>query len=66
MGDGDLADHTYFHMHHRKAEKSFRLPTGPILEFDKLVSACEKIISPNKRKERLDKTFLCGDFESYY
>lgn len=64
MGTGDLGDHTYFHMHHRKADEGFRLPTGPVMEFDVLVSACEKVLAPQNRESRLKHAFLSGQFES--
>ena len=63
MGEGDLGEHTYFHMHHRKVEKAFRLPTGPMLDFDKIVSGIEKVLSPAVRQQRLKKLFLAGEFE---
>lgn len=63
MGEGDLGDHTYFHMHHRQVEKGFRLATGPLLEFDKIVSGIEKALSPKERKKRLWALFKAGKFE---
>ena len=61
MGDGDLGEHTYFHFH-RSIEDDFRHATGPMFEFDKLVSGIEKVLAPVERKRRLVKTFLAGDF----
>lgn len=61
MGDGDLGEHTYFHFH-RSSEDDFRHATGPMLEFDKLVSGIERVLAPSNRKERLEKTFRGGKF----
>lgn len=63
MGDGDLGEHTYFHMHHRQVEDGFRLATGPITEFDKIVSGIEKILAPTTRQERLERLFDEGKFQ---
>ncbi len=63
MGDGDLGEHTYFHMHHRQVENGFRLATGPISEFDKIVSGIEKVLAPTTRKERLERLFDNGKFQ---
>jgi hypothetical protein len=62
MGDGDLGEHNYFHFH-RTTEDEFRHATGPMLEFDKIVSGIERVLAPKERQKRLEKTFLSGQFE---
>jgi hypothetical protein len=62
MGSGDLGEHTYFHFH-RSLEGEFRHATGPMFEFDKIVSGIERVLAPKYRQERLEKTFLSGKFE---
>ncbi len=62
MGEGDLGDHSYFHMHHRQVEHGFRMATGPMLEFDKIVSGIESILAPAQRKRRFQKLFDAGKF----
>jgi hypothetical protein len=42
MGDGDLGGHHYFHFH--RAEEGFRHVTGPVFEFDKIVSGIERVL----------------------
>lgn len=61
MGDGDLGEHTYFHFH-RRSDGGFRHATGPMFEFDKLVSGIETILAPKQRAERLKRDFLAGEF----
>ena len=61
MGNGDLGEHTYFHFH-RSTEETFRHATGPMIEFDKVVSGIERVLSPAERSRRLEKTFLRGEF----
>ena len=63
MGDGDLGEHTYFHLHHRQVENGFRLTTGAVIEFDKLVSGIEGTLAPKTRRDRLQRLFDTGKFD---
>lgn len=62
MGEGDLGEHAYFHLHHRKVERGFRLATGPVTDFDKVVSGIEGHLAPIQRRNRLRKSFEQGKF----
>ncbi len=42
----------------------FRYATGPILEFDKILSGCEKVLAAKQRADRLTKWFNEGKFEA--
>lgn len=62
MGDGDLGKHGYFHFH-RSTQKDFRHETGPLIEFDRVVSGLEAILARDSRAARLLKAFEEGDFQ---
>lgn len=62
MGDGDLGEHSHFHLH-RKVDGGLRLPTSAVTEFDKIVSCVERILAPQERKQRHERLFNGGKFE---
>lgn len=62
MGEGDLGDHSHFHLH-RTVDGGFRLPTGPVTEFDKIVSSLERVLAPEERERRHQRWFRAGKFK---
>ncbi len=62
MGDGDLGEHSHFHFH-RSVGKEFRHATGPIFNFDSIVSGIEAVLARDTRNARLQKVFEQGDFQ---
>lgn len=63
MGDGDLGEHSHFHLH-RAVDSGFRMPTGPVIEFDKVISGVESVLAPQQRAARHARWFRSGRFQA--